>query len=1044
MGSIKRRVHGCLAGLWLMLGAISAQADYYVLVDADNLPSTGCTMTLPTAGSVSGVEYRLSAVVPDAAPAQVTQVRLETCSGGVFGAPVDLPGVPYALGINNGTAGGDVVELAVASQQLPLVTGTPRLVFAAQGVGDDLTAGALLGAPGPVTAAPVPALGRFGIWLLALLLALMFFRAGWHRKGLNQGLIVVLLLGTGAGSLVIAAGFAVDGQVSDWAGVTPAVTDPVGDSSPATDIVAGYAAQEGGKWYFRIDLANAEAGLTPNVAPSFLKGPDQVVSDGAGPQTVVAWATAISPGPTRESGQQLSFHLIGNSQPGLFSAGPAISANGTLSFTPRLNTAGVATLTVNLSDDGGTANGGADTSGAQSFTITVDSVNDAPTLAAPATLSVREDVATPLTGISVADVDAGNSPVTLGLAVPQGVLSAVSGGGVTVGGSATNLSLTGSLANLNAFIAAGQVSVLMARHEISPLVTGSQPYAVVAGDLDGDNRPDLVTANRSGNSVTALRNTSSSGNPGFAPGLDFVAGVGPVSVALGDIDGDGKPDLAVANSNNNTSGPSNVSILRNTSSVGSIGFDPQLTFSVGANPSFVALGDLDGDGKPDLVVANADFLSSTPNLTVSVLRNTSTPGAVSFAPEQTFTVGSKPSGLALGDLDGDGKLDLVVVNSDNISNVDVVPDTISILRNTSTPGAINFDGQLTFATETIPQYVVVGDLDGDGKPDVVVGNTNSNNLSLFLNTSSPGSISLAARMDVATGSGRKAIALGDFNGDGKLDIAATASNEAKLAVFLNTSTLGSLSLAPPQKVSVGQNPFSVAAADLDGDGMVDLMTGNLTDFTVSLLQNLCPVGCTSPVLSPLNATALTITANDNGNTGSGGAKTATATVALNITPVNDPPVVSLSGGAVTYDLSTPVLLDGSGTVNDVDSANFPGGYLVADVVGNCDDNDRIAVRNQGSGSHQISVSGSNVLFNAGSGAQVIGTLSTDYSCATATPTLRVSFNGSASPLAAQAVLRNLTYSSAVALPPGHSRTIRITVSDNGTDTSTAVDKTVNF
>lgn len=97
-------------------------------------------------------------------------------------------------------------------------------------------------------------------------------------------------------------------------------------------------------------------------------------------------------------------------------------------------------------------------------------------------------------------------------------------------------------------------------------------------------------------------------------------------------------------------------------------------------------GDLDGDGKPDLVVANSDFSSSNPNLTISVLRNTSTPGSVSFAPGQTFTVGSKPGAVALGDLDGDGKLDLVVANSDNITNVTVNPDTISILRNIARSG----------------------------------------------------------------------------------------------------------------------------------------------------------------------------------------------------------------------------------------------------------------------------------------------------------------------------------------------------------------------
>jgi hypothetical protein len=1034
----------CLAGIWLACGAVQAQASYYVLVDADNASPTGCTMTLPTAGSVSGIEYRLSAVVSNATPPQVTQVRLETCSGGVFGAPVDVPGTPYAVGINNGTAAGDVVELAAAAPQIPLMRGRARLYFASQGAaGDDLTIGALINALG---ATPVPGLGPFGIALLATLVVFLSFRMGSRLKGRPQQILLALsLVWVGTGSLVFAAGYVADGQVVDWSGTSPVVTDPTGDSGPATDIVTGYAAQEGGHWYFRIDLANAEAGgQSANVAPSFIKGSDQFVSDGAGPQTVATWATAISPGPAAEASQQVTFHIVGNTQPSLFTAGPVISANGTQSYTPAVNTAGTATLTINLSDNGGTANGGADTSASQMFTITVNSVNDAPTLSAPATISVQEDVLTPLTGITVADVDAGGGNMTVAFSVPQGALSAVSGGGVTVGGSSSNLNLMGSLANINGFIAAGNLRFLVGRNESAPLITGAQPFSVVAGDLDGDGRPDLVSANRAGNNVTALRNTSSSGAPSFAADLDVSVGTGPKSVAVDDIDGDGKPDLAVANSNNNTSGPSTVSILRSTSTVGSISFDAQLTFPVGANPSYVVLGDLDGDGKPDLVVANSDFSSSNPNLTISVLRNTSTPGSVSFAPGQTFTVGSKPGAVALGDLDGDGKLDLVVANSDNISNVNVNPDTISILRNTSSVGTINFDPQITFATETIPAAVALGDLDGDGKVDVVVGNTNSPNISIFRNTSSPGVISLATRIDVTAGSGHKAIALGDLNGDGKLDIASTASNEAKLAVFFNASTPGSVSLSTPKKADVGQNPFSVAAADLDGDGMLDLATANVTDFSVSIVQNLCQSGCATPVLSPLTSTSLSVTVDDNGNTGSGGAKTAAATVTLNVTPVNDPPVVSLPSGAVTYELSTPVILDGAATVTDVDSTNFSGGNLVADVVGSCDDNDRINVRNQGSSAYQISVSSSTIRYNDGSGTQIIGTLSADNACANGTPSLSVSLNSNATLLAVRALLRNLTYSSAVASPPGNSRTIRITVSDHGTDTSLAADKTVSF
>jgi hypothetical protein len=129
------------------------------------------------------------------------------------------------------------------------------------------------------------------------------------------------------------------------------------------------------------DTVTVTVDVTPvNDAPSFTAGSDQSVLEDAGPQSVPAWATAISPGPVDEAGQTVNFAISVNSNPGLFAAGPAISPTGTLTYTPAPDAHGMATLTVVLQDNGGTANGGADTSVAQTFTITVTSVNDAPEL----------------------------------------------------------------------------------------------------------------------------------------------------------------------------------------------------------------------------------------------------------------------------------------------------------------------------------------------------------------------------------------------------------------------------------------------------------------------------------------------------------------------------------------------------------------------------------------------------------------------------------------------------------------------------------------
>src|SRR5439155_10585202 len=127
-----------------------------------------------------------------------------------------------------------------------------------------------------------------------------------------------------------------------------------------------------------------------NDAPSFTKGPDESVFENSGARTVNNWATSISAGPN-ESGQTLTFNVAGNSNPALFSAGPAVAANGTLTYTPATNTIGAATITLTLSDNGGTANGGIDTSAAQTFVIDVQPINVAPSFTKGPDQAVLDD-----------------------------------------------------------------------------------------------------------------------------------------------------------------------------------------------------------------------------------------------------------------------------------------------------------------------------------------------------------------------------------------------------------------------------------------------------------------------------------------------------------------------------------------------------------------------------------------------------------------------------------------------------------------------------
>jgi hypothetical protein len=129
---------------------------------------------------------------------------------------------------------------------------------------------------------------------------------------------------------------------------------------------------------------------TVNDAPSFTKGAGQTVLEDAGPQTVAGWATTISAGPPDEAAQTLNF-IVSNNNTALFSVQPAIAANGTLTYTPAANANGSATVTVQLHDTGGTANGGVDTSASQTFTINVTAMNDAPSFTKGADQSVSQD-----------------------------------------------------------------------------------------------------------------------------------------------------------------------------------------------------------------------------------------------------------------------------------------------------------------------------------------------------------------------------------------------------------------------------------------------------------------------------------------------------------------------------------------------------------------------------------------------------------------------------------------------------------------------------
>ena len=326
----------------------------------------------------------------------------------------------------------------------------------------------------------------------------------------------------------------------------------------------------------------------------------------------------------------------------------------------------------------------------------------------------------------------------------------------------------------------------------------------------------------------------------LAPQMDLATGNGPGRVVIADLDGDGKPDLIIADSY-----AGEISIYQNISTNGSLttgSFAPRVDLPLLAggysNPYTIAVADLDGDGKLDIIALNAD------SHVVSILRNISSPGIIttnSFCRPVGFPAGNDMRGLAVQDLNGDGKPEIVTGNSGD--------NTISIFQNLSTIGNIAFAARVDLAAGDGPEGVAIGDLDGDGQPDLAVANYNSGTISVFRNLGVGGDIttnSFAPRVDFPGLASLGCIAIGDMDGDGKLDLVAAGGNGAQaISVYRNTATVGSIttsSFAPRVDFAAPGWANSIALGDLDGDGKLDIALVSQISSAFSIFKNVSVPG----------------------------------------------------------------------------------------------------------------------------------------------------------------------------------------------------------
>ncbi len=246
-----------------------------------------------------------------------------------------------------------------------------------------------------------------------------------------------------------------------------------------------------------------------------------------------------------------------------------------------------------------------------------------------------------------------------------------------------------------------------------------------------------------------------------------------------------------------------------------------LNLNAGSSQRLIT-SDFDGDGKPD-VVALAAFDS------ISVFRNTSSGNNISLAAKKSFAAASFSPNFSVADYDGDGMPDLACVNH--------FLNTASVFRNTSTVGDISFAPKIDIATTVHPIAIVSGDIDGDGKTDMIISNEDDSSVSVFRNTTVGNNISFAARVDFRTGKRPRYITLADLDGDLKADIISTNYVSSSISILKNTSSPGTVSFDPRTDIATEADPGCINAVDLDGDLKNDLVITSESTHVISAFLN---------------------------------------------------------------------------------------------------------------------------------------------------------------------------------------------------------------
>ena len=439
---------------------------------------------------------------------------------------------------------------------------------------------------------------------------------------------------------------------------------------------------------------------------------------------------------------------------------------------------------------------------------------------------------------------------------------------------------------------------------VAPHVTsgghGNMADSVAVADFNHDGYPDIAVAYLQDNAVRVLSGT---GGGHFSSAAEYPVGKQPYSIATGDLNNDGYADLVTANTADGT-----VSVLLNNGG-GSGTFASAQTYPVGHLPYQVAIGDLNGDGIPDLAVTNYG------DNTVSILYGQSGGG---FTGGQTLTTCTNPYGVAIGDTRHSGQND-VAVTCYRTGQLEVFLNN-SMMPYQPPPAQASFQSPEMYSTDSEPTSLVMGDFNRDGNLDIVTGNSTANDVSFFAGNGSGG---FASAVNSFALNFPDSIAAGDVNGDGILDLVTVAPNFNQVAILLGK---GDGTFGQRVEFAAGEQPWAVAMGDFNLDGKLDIVTANTVhrvNLTIPAYQTMYmnefpPTKNGGPSINVLlngSGSKITLTHSPSGTVASGTPVTLTATVAASV-----PTGTATPSGTATFEdtngavLGTSTLSGGTATL----------------------------------------------------------------------------------------------------------------------------------